>query len=108
MFRMNNRSPEHSDFDRLETGSIQRLKVLVMSRSRIVTFTGAGISTESGIPDYRGPGGVWERQAPPTIGDFLENESTRRQFWAARRVRYAEMLTKRPNSGHLALVEMER
>jgi NAD-dependent deacetylase len=105
---MSNSSPEHSHFDVSETETVKGLRARVMSSSRIVAFTGAGISTESGIPDYRGPGGVWERQAPPTIGDFLENESTRRAFWAARRLRYPEMLTKLPNSGHLALAALER
>lgn len=90
------------------SNNIVKLAEIVMSSSSIVAFTGAGISTESGIPDYRGPGGVWERQAPPTIGDFLENEATRREFWAARRDRYAELLSKRPNQGHAALVALER
>lgn len=81
---------------------------LVVSSTRIVAFTGAGISTESGIPDYRGPGGVWERQAPPTIGDFLENPETRRAYWEGRRTRYPDMLAAQPNLGHKALVTLER
>jgi NAD-dependent deacetylase len=83
------------------------LRDLVIAADRIVAFTGAGISTESGIPDYRGPGGVWERQAPPTIGDFLENPETRRAYWESRRTRYPEMLAAQPNAGHRALVTLE-
>lgn len=81
---------------------------LVLASNHIVAFTGAGISTESGIPDYRGPGGVWERQAPPTIGDFLENPETRRAYWEGRRTRYPEMLAAHPNAGHRAMVTLER
>lgn len=81
---------------------------LVKSATEIVAFTGAGISTESGIPDYRGPGGVWERQAPPTIGDFLENAETRRAYWENRRTRYPELAGAKPNAGHLALAALER
>jgi NAD-dependent deacetylase len=81
---------------------------LVNASERIVAFTGAGISTESGIPDYRGPGGVWERQAPPTIGDFLENPETRRAYWESRRTRYPELAAAQPNAGHLALAALER
>jgi NAD-dependent deacetylase len=81
---------------------------LVEATRSIVAFTGAGISTESGIPDYRGPGGVWQRQAPPTIGDFLENAETRRTYWESRRTRYPELAAAKPNAGHLALAEVER
>jgi NAD-dependent deacetylase len=84
------------------------LRDLVINSDHVVAFTGAGISTESGIPDYRGPGGVWERQAPPTIGDFLENPETRRVYWESRRTRYPEMLAAQPNAGHRALVILER
>lgn len=85
----------------------QALIDLARQATRIVAFTGAGISTESGIPDYRGPGGVWERQAPPTIGDFLENPETRRAYWEGRRTRYPALAAAKPNAGHLALAALE-
>jgi NAD-dependent deacetylase len=90
-----------------ETDVVDSLIDLVNASERIVAFTGAGISTESGIPDYRGPGGVWERGTPPTIDDFLNNSETRREYWERRRTSYPELRAKKPNAGHLALAEME-
>ncbi len=81
---------------------------LTRASRRIVAFTGAGISTESGIPDYRGPNGVWARSAYPTLGDFRSNPETRRAYWEARRVRYPQMRDTQPNAGHHALVALER
>ncbi|HEV2108911.1 MAG TPA: Sir2 family NAD-dependent protein deacetylase [Thermomicrobiales bacterium] len=90
------------------TGSIAKLIELFLPARRIVAFTGAGISTESGIPDYRGPNGVWATGKVPALNDFEQNAETRREYWEARRVRYPEMVAKRPNPGHLALAALER
>ncbi len=87
---------------------LAQLVALARPCRRIVAFTGAGISTESGIPDYRGPGGVWERQAPPTLGDFRTNPETRRVYWDGRRTQYPVLAAARPNAGHAALMALER
>jgi NAD-dependent deacetylase len=88
-------------------GALDVLIEFVATSQRIVAFTGAGISTESGIPDYRGPGGVWEQRNPPTIDDFLNNPQTRLDYWQRRKTSYPELRDKKPNAGHLALAELE-
>ena len=85
-----------------------RLIELANDATRIVALTGAGISTESGIPDYRGPNGLWATQKPPELGDYETNEAARIGFWQERRRRYPQMLSREPNRGHIALADLER
>jgi NAD-dependent deacetylase len=83
------------------------LTALLDEATRVLAFTGAGISTESGIPDFRSPGGVWTRYDPAklTFGRYVESAQVREQSWEMRR----EMLGggHRPNAGHLALARLE-
>ncbi len=101
-------SPAHAPAIQDPPERVRALADLIAASPRIVAFTGAGISTESGIPDYRGPGGVWERNAPPTIGDFLDNPETRRRYWENRLRTYPDLAAREPNAGHRALVDLER
>ena len=80
---------------------------LVQASSRVVAFTGAGISTESGIPDFRSPGGIWTRYDPQdfTFSRYVESADVRTRSWAMRRELLAE--TPVPNAGHLALARLE-
>jgi NAD-dependent deacetylase len=79
----------------------------VAASRRAVAFTGAGVSTASGIPDFRSPGGVWSRHAPVMYDDFLSSAEARRRYWRARREMYADFRGARPNPAHRALAELE-
>jgi NAD-dependent deacetylase len=81
---------------------------LIEAADRVVLFTGAGISTESGIPDFRSPGGVWTRVAPIDFSDFMRSDDARRETWR-RRFEMAPILRQAaPNRGHRAVAELIR
>jgi NAD-dependent deacetylase len=87
--------------------SIAMLADALQSARVAVAFTGAGISTESGIADFRSPGGVWSRHQPVMFDDFVNDASERRRFWQIRKETIPGMLAARPNAGHLALARLE-
>lgn len=87
---------------------IDDLASLILASHRLVVFTGAGVSTESGIPDFRSPGGLWERYDPDefTIQKFLSGPEARRKMW---RMMAAEFLVDvLPNPAHYALAELDK
>ena len=88
-----------------------RARRLVDRAERIVVLTGAGISTDSGIPDFRGPQGVWTRnpaaEAKAHISNYLSDPEVRKDVWRQRLVENSERRPM-PNAGHLALVDLER
>ena len=85
-----------------------RLRALIDSARRVAVFTGAGISTESGIPDFRSPGtGVWNRIKPIEFQDFLASEAVRRESWRRRFASDGASLdAAKPNQGHLAVARL--
>jgi len=81
----------------------------VIERARhAVVFTGAGISTDSGIPDFRSPGGIWTKMAPIDFSDFLASEEARRETWRRRFAADDTWQNARPNRGHRAVAELVR
>lgn len=74
--------------------------------SRIVVFTGAGISTESGIPDFRSPGGVWSKMKPIYFQEFVSSEARRREAWTRVYSGAAGWVGKAPNQGHFAVARL--
>ena len=81
---------------------------LIAQSTKIAGFTGAGISTESGIPDFRSPGGVWSTNRMVYFDEFLNDPDARVEAWRQKALVWPEMRDATPNAGHLAFVELER
>src|SRR5206468_10477129 len=75
---------------------------------RILVFTGAGISTASGIPDFRGPNGVWKRRRPVYYDDFMASEAARVEYWDFKLESWAIYQRAQPNAVHLAVAALEQ
>jgi NAD-dependent deacetylase len=86
--------------------SRDRLAKLIAEARRAVAFTGAGISTESGIPDFRSPGGIWSRMKPITFDEFVGSEAKRREAWTRAFSGVAGWVGAQPNEGHLAIARL--
>jgi NAD-dependent deacetylase len=85
---------------------VDELTRMIAQAGRIVAFTGAGISTESGIPDFRSPGGMWTRYKPIDFGDFIASEEARREAWRRKFAMDDTMRKATPNAGHRALARL--
>lgn len=94
----------------LDTFIVQyrRLSEYLLQSKDIVIFTGAGISTESGISDYRSKGGLWDRFQPVTIQEFLSSEEKRKEYWRTKMELYASFKHAQPNVTHRAIVDIDQ
>jgi len=79
---------------------------LIADARRVVVFTGAGISTESGIPDFRSPGGVWSKMKPIYFQDFVASEERRREAWDRAFSGRAGWVGREPNAGHMGVARL--
>jgi NAD-dependent deacetylase len=85
---------------------IANLARLIGEAQRIVAFTGAGISTECGIPDFRSPGGLWTRYRPIEFSEFLASAETRLEAWRRYFKLYDQVKGARPGRGHMAIAKL--
>src|SRR5438445_12096608 len=80
----------------------------LLSRSRrVVAFTGAGVSTASGVPDFRSPGGIWSRYRPVTIQEFRASAAARKRNWLHKKEPYAAFAQARPHAAHAVPTSLE-
>jgi NAD-dependent deacetylase len=87
---------------------LRRLTELLTRNRPMVAFTGAGISTESGISDFRSPGGVWSRSQPVYYHDFMTSAEARHEYWRQKAEMEPEMAAAHPNAGHRVLARWEQ
>lgn len=87
---------------------LQDVVELMQQARQIVALTGAGISTESGIPDFRSSDSIWRQHPPVNYHDFVHKAEARKKYWQTRRQLSQQVANARPNAAHRALVELER
>ena len=85
---------------------ISQLADLIADANRVVFFTGAGISTESGIPDFRSPGGVWSKMKPIMFQDFVRSRDARKESWDRAFSGVTGWTGASPNAGHFAVAKL--
>ena len=88
------------------SSAVEQLGEMIAAARRIVPFTGAGISTECGIPDFRSPGGIWTRQRPIMFEDFLASQEARNEAWTRRFAMEPTFAAAKPGRGHRALAAL--
>ena len=86
---------------------VDRLAELLRGARVGVAFTGAGTSTESGLSDFRSPGGIWARHKPVMYDEFLASREARVRYWQMRIELYPQIAQAKPNDGHFALAQLE-
>jgi len=96
------------DRNDLPADDLRSFDRMLQQAGRVVAFTGAGLSTEAGIPDFRSPGGRWTRMAPISFQDFLGDAEARRETWRRRFAMDEELRQARPTRGHLAIASWIR
>lgn len=89
-----------------DDADLETLRKLLDTCQRAVVFTGAGISTESGIPDFRSPGGIWTKYQPIQFQDFLASAEMRRESWRRKFAVDETMRQAEPNRGHRAVAKL--
>jgi NAD-dependent deacetylase len=87
---------------------VERLGDMIAAATMIVPFTGAGISTEAGIPDFRSPGGLWTRNRPIPYDEFVASQDARDEAWRRRFAMEATFAAAKPGRGHRALASLYR
>ena len=88
--------------------TVQEFAAKLRESHEIVVFTGAGISTESGIPDFRSPGGLWTRYRPVTFQEYMSTESARIEAWKRRLETYEAHKNAKPNIGHYFIQSLDQ
>ncbi len=92
----------------LAPAALDSLTAFVGESQRLLVLTGAGCSTESGIPDYRSPGGVWTNHKPVYYADFVRSLSARQRYWARSLTGWRPFARAAPNPAHRALAQLEQ
>jgi NAD-dependent deacetylase len=89
---------------------IRKVADLIGHSEKVIVFTGAGVSTESGIPDFRSPGGIWHKYNPEDFyyQKFISSEESREKYWQMSREFYEPLKNAEPNAAHRVVVELEK